>query len=218
MYNTVIFDIDGTLLDTTAGIRSAVDFVTDKYGMKKLTQEEFKKFISFAPITTSFANTCNTDEKMSVICGDEYTRRYKQGDMYKAKLFNQVDKLLEYLKSNNFKLGVATFKNEDNAKLLLANLNIDKYFDAICGSNKDSGRTKKDILNDCRNLLGAIPQECIFIGDSKTDAVAAEETSIDFIGVTYGFGFKTREDVMCNPNVLCADTVDEILNYISLHR
>lgn len=217
MYNTVIFDIDGTLLDTTAGIRSAVDFVTEKYGIKKLSQEEFIKFISFAPITASFANTCNTDEKMSAICGDEYIKRYKQGDMYKAKLYNQIDKLLEYLKVNNFKLGIATFKNEENAKLLLSNLNIDKYFDAICGSNHDTSRTKKDILKDCAKLLKSDVKECIFIGDSKTDAIASEENSIDFIGVTYGFGFKTREEVMQYSYVLCANTVAEILDYIRLH-
>lgn len=213
MEKAVIFDIDGTLLDTTLGIRSSVNYVTDKHCFKQLTDDEFKAFLSFSPITASFSNVCKTDTQMSQICGEEFTQIYKEKFLPLAKIYEGITDLLNYLRKNHYKLGIATFKNEQNAKLMISSLELDKYFDIICGSTDDKSRTKKEILNECINLLKADKNNSIFIGDSKTDAIAAKDLSIPFIGVTYGFGFKTSEEVNRYPNILCADNTSEILNY-----
>ena len=213
MNKAVIFDIDGTLLDTTLGIRSSVDYVTNKYNLTKLNDCEFKDFISYSPITASFSNVCKTDAQMSQECGNEFISIYKQRFLHLAQPFDGIMDLLNYLIDNNYKLGVATYKNEQNAKLMLSKLNLDKYFDEICGSTEDKKKKKKEILSDCIKQLDIKYNDCIFIGDSKTDAVASSDLFVPFIGVTYGFGFKVKNDVNVYPNILCAETPQEILNY-----
>lgn len=214
MDKAVIFDIDGTLLDTTKGIRSSVNYVTKKFNLKQLTDSEFKDFLSYSPITASFSNVCKTDEKMSQICGGEFISIYKQKFLHLAHVYDGIVDLLNYLKENHYKLGVATYKNEENAKIMLSKLKLDKYFDKICGSTDDKTRTKKEILDACIDSLNIDNSECIFIGDSKTDALASSESKVPFIGVTYGFGFKTIDDIKPYNPVLIAETPTKMLEWL----
>ena len=214
MSQAFIFDIDGTLLDTTQGIRSSVNYVTGKFNLKQLTDKEFKDFISYSPITASFSKVCGTDEKMSQICGNEFISIYKQKYLHLAQPFDGITDLLNYLKDNHYKLGVATYKNEENAKIMLSKLELDKYFDIICGSTSDKNRTKKEILEDCIKQLDLKFSDCIFVGDSCTDAKASQDLKVSFIGVTYGFGFKNKDDINVYPNILCVKTPYDILKYI----
>ena len=214
MDKAVIFDIDGTLLDTTQGIRCSVNYVTNKFSLKQLTDVELKDFLSYSPITASFSNVCKTDEKMSQMCGSEFISIYKQKFLHLAQVYGGIMDLLKYLKDNHYKLGVATYKNEENAKIMLSKLKLDKYFDKICGATDDKNRTKKEILADCINQLDLDYKNCIFIGDSSADAKASQELKVSYIGVTYGFGFKNEKEVKQYNPIFIANTTKEILEFI----
>lgn len=214
MIKAVIFDIDGTLLDTTLGIRSSVNYVTDKYNMNKLSDSEFNDFISYSPITASFSNVCKTDFKMSKICGEEFTSIYKQKYLPLAQIYPGITNLLSYLRENQYKLGIATYKNEQNAKIMISSLKLNSYFDAICGANQESKRTKKDILKECIEKINSEAKESFFIGDSKTDAIAAKDLGTKFIGVTYGFGFREEDEIKSYNPIFIANSPEKILKFM----
>ena len=100
------------------------------------------------------------------------------------------------------------------AQTLLEQKGLAKYFDVIHGSNAASDMSKADIVNLTIRDLGAGPEETVMIGDSDNDAVGAEGAGALFIGVTYGFGFDTADNVKSFKNIGVASTPKEVLDII----
>ncbi len=214
MFNTVIFDIDGTLLDTSQGVTEAIKFTINEFGLKKLNKEELKNFVGYSPLKKGFMHFCNVDGDMANLCCETYRKYYKEKSAQLCRIYEGIIPLLDLLKIQKYKLGVATFKNEENAKLLLKALEIDYYFDYVSGANYEKEQTKTDILKKCLYELKSNPKETIFIGDSHTDAAASEEVGCMFIGVTYGFGFKSEDDLSDILHKKIFDNVSEVGKYI----
>ena len=195
MYNTVIFDIDGTIADTSQGVIDAVKFTINKFRLKELDQEELRKFAGYSPLKKGFLHFCNVDDDMANLCCETYRQYYKEKSIQLSRIYDGIIPLLDLLKSRNCKLGIATFKNEENARLLLKELGIDKYFGYVSGANYEKSQTKSDILKKCLQELKSKAKETIFIGDSRSDAQASKEAKCAFIGVTYGLGFSSDVEV-----------------------
>lgn len=194
MYNTVIFDVDGTLLDSTEGILSSVIHTIETHKLKKITEEELLSFIG-PPIQDSLIKHYGIDSQTAQLYANTFREKYSNGDVYNAKVYDGIYELLDNLKNKGCKLGVATYKREDYAKNLIEYFNLDKYFDIVCGSDNFNKLKKQDIICNCLNKLDSRSSDSIMIGDSIHDAIAAENLSIPFIAVTYGFGFKSYEDI-----------------------
>lgn len=218
MYNTIIFDVDGTLLDTRPGIISAVKSVIDKNKLKQLSNEELNLFVGRSPIQEAFHYFCGTDEFMSQRCAEEYRFKYKQGDIFNATVYHGIFKLLDLLNHNKYKLGIATYKRQDNIKQLSEKFGFNKYFDSICGADNDNKLTKSDIILKCLKRLGSDISTTIMIGDSCHDAEAANKLKIAFIGVTYGFGFKNELDLIKYKPLLVAKNVYDIEEFFKKIR
>ncbi len=213
MYKAVIFDVDGTLLDSSEGIIDSVKYTIAKHGLRKLNPQELIEFAGFSPLKGAFMHFCNIDENLAQQCCETYREYYKKGAFYLSQPYDNIYKLLENLKEKNILLGVATYKREDNARDLMKHLEFDKYFDSICGADNENKLTKTDILKKCLKELSCENQPAVLIGDSCHDGRAANEAGIDFIGVTYGFGFKTKDEIKEFNPVLCAENINDIVEF-----
>ena len=152
-------------------------------------------------------------DEQAQIYANTFREKYKNEDVYKAKIYNNIDGLLKNLKSNCYKLGIATYKREDYARSLVTHLGFDSFMDLTCGADNENKLTKKDILQKCMLELRSTPQNTVFVGDSLSDGIAANEVGCKFIAVTYGFGFKSVNDTKkCEP-ILVADCVEDISNF-----
>lgn len=212
MYRAIIFDVDGTLIDGTEGIISSVKYIIHKFGLPELDEAVLKSFIG-PPIQDSLKHIYNLDEKEVQVLADEFRNKYKTEDVYKAEVYEDVFELMSLLKESGYKIGVATFKREDYAISLLENLGLAEFCDEICGADNDNVLKKADIIRNCLDKLGLNSKECLMIGDSPIDAVGAEINGMDFIGLTYGFGFKTKEELNKFKHILSVESVQEIINY-----
>ncbi len=212
MYKVVIFDIDGTLLDATEGILSSVNKTINYLKLKKLSKKEMLDFVG-PPIQNSYKAIYENNDIKAQEFANIFRKEYAGGDVYKANAYDGIEELLSLLKNNGYKLGVATYKRQDYANGLIIHFGFDKYIDLICGSDNENKLKKSDILRICINGLTTNKSEVIFIGDSYHDAEAANNLGIDFIGVTYGFGFKTKYEIQKYNPVLCADNIEEIIKY-----
>ncbi len=213
MYNTIIFDVDGTLVDSSLGIISSVKKVLDLYKLSPLTETELDSFIATSPIQKAFMQFCNINAEQAQECSMKYREFYLTVDCYKTKIYDGISDLLEYLQNKNYKMGIASYKRQDTLNKILSYMRLDKYFQCILGADSDNKLTKSDILYKCIQELKSEPKNTIFIGDSLSDAAAAKNIGCDFIAVKYGLGFKSKEEIESSQNRLIASDVNDIKYY-----
>jgi len=209
----VLFDLDGTLLDTTDGVLESAIYAARQLGYPELPFETMLNFVG-PPIQNSFIKyySCSTE------CAQEATNifraYYKENALLKAKLYPGMIEVLEELKSKGVKMAVATYKCEDYAVTILEHFGIAPYCQSMHGADNFNKLTKADIINICIDELVEQKNDVVLVGDTEHDAMGAEKASVSFIGVTYGFGFKSIEDVNEFQNIGCAHTTTEILKFI----
>lgn len=211
MYNTILFDLDGTLLDTTNGVVDAVKITIEDYGFEMPSEEILKTFVG-PPMQKSMAEKFNLDEAYALKVANKFRANYKKYSLYNAELYPGIIKMFNRLKSNGFKLAIATNKSHENAEGIIKHFGLNKYCDFYMGSDLDGKLTKADIVEKCIEVLNADKKRTVLIGDSEFDSVGAAQAGIDFIGVTYGFGYKCAEDVKGNYCFNSVADLDEFLN------
>jgi phosphoglycolate phosphatase len=215
-YSTIIFDLDGTLLDTSKGIMNGANYTVNKLGLPKLTIDQQRSFIG-PPLIDSFMRECGLAESTARNAVEIYRQRYNEKGLYEASHYQGIKDVLAELKENNFKLAVATLKRDDFAKQILSNFEISVFFDVIKGIDEKDAHSKADILLMCLNELEQTDlSKVLLIGDSIYDALGADQVGIDFMAVTYGYGFKNKNDANEIKNIYIAEKVNDILEYLNL--
>ena len=209
----LLFDLDGTIIDTLEGLKNAVNHALNHYNYPNRTLDEVRLFIgngvqkllerSF-PIGTSKEELANGFELFK----DYYESHFIEESIpYKGML----EALTELRK--NYVLAVVSNKNDPFAKKLVEYY-FPKIFTVIQGTYNDKPK-KPDpyIVNKCLEQLGAKKEECLFIGDTPVDVQTAENSSLRRIIVTYGF--RTREELdKVIPNETFVNTIDEMVSKI----
>lgn len=211
-YRLIIFDLDGTLADTSEGIFNSIRYTQEKMGLfPPETDEQMRSHIG-PPVEESYHRIFElTGERLQQAAA--YHKEYAlQKGLYEASLYDGIPELLGQLKPNH-KLAVATLKFEETATQMLQHLGIAQYFDIICGAIPGQHTTKLDTLHRARQHCNATPAQTLLIGDSRYDALGAQQDAIDFLAVTYGFGFRTEADAAEFPNVSCAGNEVELLSF-----
>lgn len=214
-YSAIIWDIDGTLLNSMEGLISSYRYTINLLNLDNRSDEEIASYIGPTP-QTIFQIHFHMDENSAQAATDIFREHYKKHDLFKAKVYDGIFYILENLKKHKVRQAIATNKREDYAKDLMKHLEFDKYFDSICGADNENKLTKTDILKKCLKELSCENQSAVLIGDSCHDGRAANEAGIDFIGVTYGFGFKTKDEIKEFNPVLCAENINDIVEFFEV--
>ena len=216
-YDLAIFDLDGTLLDTTEGVLSSVHYTIETMGFAPLDDSVISTFIG-PPIQDSFANAYGLEGPILQEIATVFRNRYSQTDyLLQAVPYEGIFSLMEELCRRGIRPAVATYKREDYAVTLLKHYGFDRYTDIMFGGDHENKLKKRDIIEKCIRVSGISDKSrAVMIGDTKGDAIGADGSEIDFLGVTYGFGFRTPKDVMSYPtSVGCADTPLGLLPYFT---
>lgn len=213
-YDIVIFDVDGTLLDTTEGVLAAVKHTLNKCGLEEPDEAVYRTFIG-PPIKESFLKTYDIDNETAIKMTKIFRDRYKDVELLKAEPYDGIIDVFESIKVLGMKSAVATYKRQDYAESIVRHFGFGKYTDIIFGADNDNKMKKKDIIEKCIAVAGINDyKRVLMIGDSDNDAIGANEIGIDFLGVTYGFGFRTKEEIYAHGAVFAADNAYEIKNFI----
>jgi len=210
MYKYALFDLDGTLLDTSSGVISSIRKMVSDESLPEIPDDILISFIG-PPIENSIKSYYKfEDEKVSYLAGI-FRKYYSTSEyLFQAEPYPGLYELLDSLKNNNIKIAVATNKRHVYAMPLLEHFGISQYCHVMHGSDNEKKQNKHLIILQClEDLKVANLKECVLIGDTIHDAHGAKEAGIDFIGVTFGFGFKKGVDIPDNC-IYLADTNNEL--------
>ncbi len=192
-YKLIIFDLDGTLADTSQGIINCHKHANSIMG-KPIYDENLLSSVIGGPLLDTYRTKFEYSEEDAKKAVDIYRERYASEGFREATLYpNMKDALIE-LKKRGYKLAVATLKAERFAIPLLNKLEIGELFDLIHGVDDNDTHTKSSLINLCMQELNCTPKESVLVGDSSHDAIGATKSKIDFVCALYGFGFKDVKD------------------------
>ncbi len=184
----VLFDLDGTLLDTCEGVLLSVKETEAHFGLPALTDAEYQKF-NGPPMKQSMMRYHGLDSETADTVTAYFRERYKTVNLRKAARYAGEIEALTALKARGVRMGVATYKRTDYAIDILKHFELAPFFAVIEGDTEASDRTKADIIRIAAEKLAADPREVVMVGDTMGDYDGATAAGADFIGVTYGFGF-----------------------------
>ncbi len=209
-FKLIIFDLDGTLVDTSEGIYDCFNFALKSFGVPE--PYNFDGVIG-GPLFDNFKNHFGLSESDAKQAVYVYRQRYAEVGIIKSKLYDGMAETLSTLKANGFKLAVATLKAERLAVPLLEKLDVAKFFDVIHGVDDNDKLTKADLINLCLNELNVKSSDTVLVGDSKHDAVGADGAGVAFLPVTYGFGFKDEKDLTNINHIFIANSANDLIKY-----
>lgn len=193
-YSLAVFDLDGTLLDTSRGITAAIHHTLCELGLPSPSKACLKRFIG-PPIEQGFSDFCGLKGEQLLRAATVFRRRYSEQFLLQAEPYSGIFEALDRLWQAGLKIAVATYKRETYARTLLAHFGFDRFTAAICGSDPEGKLRKHDILTRCLSACHITDGTRVaMVGDTLQDAHAATAAGTDFIGVCYGFGLHTKQE------------------------
>lgn len=193
-YKFIIYDLDGTLIDTRLGVISAVKKTIKELDLPLLGEEIIAKFAG-PPMQDSFEKYYDFSRNAAIDAANLFRDNYNRFFLYEAILYPGIIDVIKTQVDNDIKISVGTNKSHENARLILNHFGIAEFCSVLRGADCKGVLSKADIINLCIKELNANKKEVLYIGDSKYDSDGAEIAGIDFLAVLYGFGFRCSDDV-----------------------
>ena len=188
-FTCVLFDLDGTLLDTASDLISSLNHALQEEGLPCASAEQIKPYISHgaAAMVSQYLNGSCNDEIHSRIL-EHMLNDYQNHIAERTELFSGMANILDTLESRNIKWGVVTNRRERFTHLLMDAFNLTSR--AACIVSGDTTAYSKPrpepMLAACKQA-GVKPQQCLFIGDSANDIEAGKSAGMKTMAAAYGY-------------------------------
>ena len=177
----ILFDLDGTLIDSSEGITKSTQYALAHYGIEENDLSKFYKFIG-PPLSASFQKYYGFSEEKAYEAVTVYRERYNRIGLFECSLYPGVRECIETLKAKGYLIGMASSKPEDSCRRILDHFGILELFDDVVGAKN----------------------EMCLIGDTMFDVEGANKVGIRSVAVTFGFG-NVDEMVAAGAVAVCDD-------------
>ncbi len=185
-YKLVIFDWDGTLMDSVDRIVSCMQSAAQIVGLSIPSNDEVKQIIGLSiPEALQTLFTGITDEQIDIM-RLQYKHQYLEGDNTPTPLFEHAINLLSQLKQENKLLAVATGKGREGLNRVLDVSETSHFFHTTRCAGEMRSKPDPQMLHSILTELDIAPHEAIMIGDTSHDLKMAQNAGVDSIGVTFG--------------------------------
>ena len=205
---TLLFDLDGTLVDTAPDLMNAHNHVMKKHGYPTKSTEEIRKLVGkgagaligrsiWGQAKKEFKEINDQNIKNEMV--KEFINFYAKNIINESTLINGVKEFLKWCKKENISMAVCTNQQEHLAVDLLKKIGIYDYFEYVAGSNTfDYCKPDPRHLTNVIKIIGGDIKRSLMIGDSETDANAAKEASIPIILLENGYTEKNTTEIYHN--------------------
>ncbi len=212
MVKLVIFDLDGTLINSNGDLKFCMNKMLTDYNLPTITTEETYKFVGYgARKFVELAlkgNLDNFEERFNVF--NKYLATYSGDNAY---IYDGLDELLISLKNQGVKLAIVSNKQQDATDFVVSKM-LGKYnFDVVCGIGGNF-KTKPDTtaVEYVLRTLNISKQDTLYVGDSEIDMITAINAGLKSVGVLWGF--RTKEQLIEKGGKVFANNAKELAEII----
>ena len=208
-YEGILFDLDGTLVDTKAGLISAFTHTFAQFGLL-IPQEQMQSYMG-PPLRQTFAQYVKESEVETAVM--TYRTFYANHGLKEVQLFEGVKEMLIQLHQQGVPMGVATSKEQSVAKKILEHFELDSFFCVIEGASQDTSKDNKTaVMKAALSHFSCDTKKVLMIGDREHDLIGAKNCGLDAVSVLYGYG--TMEEYQEFSPVYIAKNVQELTEWL----
>lgn len=190
-YELIVFDLDGTLLDTSPGIFNSVRYAQQQMGFPSLSESRLSEFVG-PPPKQMYQQVFGVNEEEAAKATAFHRQYSAEKAIYEATVYPGMKQTLSVLKQSGYRLAVATLKGQKIAETVLQLYGLRDYFDAVVGMDEAESHTKCATIQLAIVLTGTTGA-VLMVGDSEYDAEGAAQAGVDFVGAIYGYGISEDE-------------------------
>ncbi|WP_086236686.1 HAD family hydrolase [Campylobacter porcelli] len=209
MSRVIIFDMDGTLVDSDKAICNTINYMRQGLNMPPLDDNEIIEIINNPAknYMMEFYAVERVSQNMIKIFEEEYQKNY----FLHAKIYQDALDIMDYFQKMGYKMTVASNAPDTSLNQILSNLKILDKFEIIVGASATMPcKPAPDMLNFITNRLG---NQAIFIGDSYKDKLAAKNAKIEYINVTWGANRQILDSINCQNAKEVIEKIDLICKF-----
>lgn len=187
-YKNILLDLDGTIMDTGSGIMKSVQYVLDHFSMYHEPEEKLRKFIGPALID-SFMNFYGFSKEKAEEAVEYFRDYYPEKGMFDAFIYPGMRECIEKMAGDGKKLVLLTSKPIFFASQILQHFGLSDYFFMEIGpdlSEQSSDKTR--LIEKALREGDFLKEDCLMVGDTKYDILAAKDVGIDSVAALYGYG------------------------------
>jgi phosphoglycolate phosphatase len=189
-YTTVIFDLDGTLLNTLSDLHASTNHALAAHDLPPRSLDEVRSFVGngIRNLIRLAVPTGSSDELIDTVHAD-FDAHYAVHNMDQTGPYPGVIELVKTLRDKGIRCCVVSNKGDYAVQPLVQHF-FPNMFDVVCGEREKDGIRRKpwpDTVLECMRVVGATKGESVYVGDSEVDLLTAANAGIDCIAVTWGF-------------------------------
>lgn len=212
MVKGVIFDLDGTLIDTIEGLANSVNAAMDFYSFPNHSIEKYRTFVGNGVGKLVERALPEGKKNLTEDARKIFEKHYAETMLDVLPVYDGIEELLEYLIKNNIKIAVNTNKMDVFAKPMIKKVFGDIFFDVLGEVDFLSRKPSPDGVNYLLGKLDLSCDECLYIGDSQVDIKTARNANMRCVSVTWGFA--SREVLIENEPEIMVNHPREIIDLI----
>ncbi|MEZ5189708.1 MAG: HAD hydrolase-like protein [Schumannella sp.] len=217
-YTAVLFDLDGTIVDSAPGITASLATMFEDMGLPVPPAEQLRRYVG-PPMLDAFRDLAGFDEETAVRALAIYRPIYREHGVLDATLYPGLDRTVWEIHDSDLVLSLATSKPETPARMVLKHFGLLPAFDELAGASDDEVRSKKaDVVAEALRRLsadGADLSRPVMVGDRSIDVQGAAEHGIPTIFVSWGYGPPEEQAGA----LAVVDNADELLDALGIaHR
>jgi phosphoglycolate phosphatase len=187
----LLLDLDGTLVDSVAGITASVTAALTGIGVPVPPAGVLRTFVG-PPMRESFREVLGLDQATAEQALELYRRHYAEIGAMDSSMYDGVPDLLETLSTAGWPMAVATSKVEDQAHRIVEHHGLGAHLSTVCGTSDADGRsTKRQVIRECLSRLGEQGVDVsrpLMVGDRGYDVLSAAAEGVPTIRVLWGYG------------------------------
>ena len=215
--DTIIFDLDGTILDTLEDLKNSVNHALSSNNLPERSLAEVRSFVGNGiRLLMELSVPVDTDRALLDKCFDSFRVHYKENSANNTKPYEGVIELLNQLKSKGYKLAVVSNKADFAVQTLVADY-FDGIFDYAVGEREGIRRKPcPDSVNDALLHLASDKNSAVYVGDSEVDVETARNAAIPCVAVTWGFRDKSVLEGLSPEYII--DKPSQLMDILDLMR